>query len=137
MNLVAVYERLDARLATIDGLRHSPFPPAAVNVPHAFPEWPDGPDYDLSYDRGLHRLTVPVRVVVCPLGSVDRAAFAAVSAYANATGERSVKAALEADDDATEFQVIAVTRASFGVVTIAAIDYYSASFDVTIWIGAS
>lgn len=136
MIIASVLSRVATRLATISSLtkRTTAYPPDALpGVPWAFPEWPSEVAYDQTMGRGMDRITLPVRVVVAPRAAVDRAAWASLSVYADGSGTSSVKAALETEDSATEFSTLEVTGASFGTIAVGGVEYYGASFDVTIY----
>lgn len=81
-------------LATIDDLRVRPLIPSLVTPPMAVVQ-PQQIEYDLNAQRGLNRYTFTVSVFV--VKADDRAAQVRVDPYVSPTGDRSVKAALEAD----------------------------------------
>lgn len=129
MNLGAVMDDLGAALATIDGLRVSPYWADRVHAPAAVIGWPEPLTFDLTMGRGGDRVELPVIVLV---GRVDtRTARDTVSAYADGSGSRSVKAVLEAHTP-TAYHSARVDRAEFGVMTVAAVEYLAATFYVDI-----
>ena len=97
INLTAVMDGLEARLATISGLRVSDVVPDQINPPHAFVGVPPVPDYHGAMRMGLSRLEVPVWVFVS--AALDRIGQRALAAYASPSGATSIRQALEAPDD--------------------------------------
>lgn len=129
MNLAAVMDDLGTQLATISGLRVFPYSADRVTPPAAVVMWPDQYDFDATMARGGDRVTMPVTVLTGRV--VERAARDELAAYADGSGERSIKAVLEAGAY-TAFDSCRVTGAQFAVTTIASVDYLSAEFSVDI-----
>ena len=98
-------------------------PPAAVV------SYPETIDFDQTYGRGADKMTIPVVVVVGRAS--DRAARDALGAYCDGSGASSVKAVLESGTY-TAFHTVRVESIEFDVVTIAAVDYMAALFDLDI-----
>jgi len=129
MNLADVMSELADRLDTIEGLRVFPYTANKVAPPAASVGLPDEYTYDAAYGRGADALTVPIVVVV---GKLDaRSSHLQLSRYADGSGERSVKAAVEAGET-DAFDSARVTSVDFAVITIAAVDYLGATFTVDI-----
>lgn len=93
MNLADVMDELAARIETIDGLQVFSFPPDNVAVPAAVVTYPEAYDYDATYSRGSDRLTIPMVVMVGKAS--DRSSRDQLSAYADGSGARSIKAVVE------------------------------------------
>lgn len=95
-SVTSVREGLDARLATITGLRHSAFAPGQVNEPHAF-VIPDEPaiTFDETMARGSDQMHMVIVLLVTK--ALDRTAQALLDAYLAGSGAQSVKAAIEGD----------------------------------------
>lgn len=87
-------EAMGTALAAIDDLRVRPIIPSQVTPPMAVIQ-PQQIEYDLNAQRGLNRYTFTVSVFV--VKADDRSAQLRVDPYVSPTGDRSVKAALEAD----------------------------------------
>jgi hypothetical protein len=96
IDLTAIMDGLEARLATISGLRTSDVVPDQINPPHAFVGVPPVPEYHGAMRMGLTRLEVPVWVMVS--AALDRIGQRLLASYANPSGVTSIRAALEAAD---------------------------------------
>jgi hypothetical protein len=130
MNLGDVMDQVGDRANTITGLRVFKHPPPKVSPPAAWVAYPEGYVYDATYGRGMDRITNLGVVVV--VGKVsDRSARDRISAYADGSGARSIKAVLEAGTY-TAFDTIRVVDASFDVLTVAGDDYLAALFTLDI-----
>lgn len=110
MDLVAVMQEVSDRLDTIAGLRCFPYPPDSVHPPAAIVQLPEDYTYDVTYGRGMDRLTLPVLLVVGR--SSDRASYKELAAYAAGSGAKSIKAVLDADGY-TSFDLARVMTAEF------------------------
>lgn len=93
--LLDVMEGLEAALATIPGLRVSDVVPDQINPPQAVVGVPPVPAYRETFRMGTSRIEMPMWVFVS--AAVDRVAQHSLAAYASPSGERSVRAAVEAD----------------------------------------
>jgi hypothetical protein len=93
MLLSDVMDELAARLDVIDGLRVHAFPADNVNVPQAVVTYPETLTFDETYGRGSDRLTIPVVVLVGKAS--DRASRDQLAAYADGSGVKSIKSAIE------------------------------------------
>lgn len=113
----------------VSGLRAFAFVKGNVAPPVALVMLPETIEYDVTYARGADRITLDVVVAV---GKADsRSAFDAISAYASGSGSSSIKAAIEAGTY-TSLHTVRVTSATFDVITIGAVDYLGATFQVDI-----
>lgn len=126
IDLNAVMDTLGVRLSAIDGLRVADYPSDAANPPQAIVSLPETVEYDAVAGRGADRVVIPVLVLVGKVS--DRSARDAVARYVSGEGAWSVKAAIEAGD-----LTVRVTAARIDVVTIQAIEYLGASFDVEVY----
>lgn len=93
MRLNDVMDELAARIDGIDGLRVHAFPADNVAPPAAEVVYPESYEYDATYGRGSDRLTVPVIVTVGRAS--DRASAINLGAYADGSGPKSIKSAIE------------------------------------------
>ena len=132
MDLEAVATELATRLDSIAGLRVSVFGPEnkRVHPPHAIVTLPAEPIvYHGTYNAG-GAMTEATFSIVLLLGKVhSRSAYAALAAYASATGARSVKVAIESGVYVTCDDPI-VTTGAFDEYSMAGDDYLAAIFDV-------
>lgn len=126
-----VMAELAARLATVTDINVFPFPPDNASPPAAWVEWPDVVTYDLTFGRGMDTLTLAVVVIVGKVSDQD--AIAQLTEFADGSGTRSVKALLESTGGTyTAMDTVQVTRAEFGLVTLAGTAYDGAWFYVDI-----
>lgn len=128
----AVMEGIEARLATIAGLRSAAIIPDQITVPQAVVGVPSIPMYHQTMGMGRFRLEPTVTVFVST--SLDRIGQMKLAGYANPTGASSIRAAIEGDrtlggvvDDCivTDFQ-------SLGMVTVGAIEYLAGQFTLQV-----
>lgn len=96
ISLTAIMDGLEARLATISGLRVSDVVPDQINPPQAFVGVPPVTDYHGSMRMGLTRLEVPVWVMVS--AALDRIGQRRLAEFASPSGTASIRAAVEAPD---------------------------------------
>lgn len=129
MNLANVMQAVADRLAVISGLNTFGYPVATVSPPAAIVTYPESISFDGTYRRGLDRIILPLVLVVG--GVSDLSTRDAIGAYCDGSGPSSVKAVLESGSY-TAFDTITVTEATFDVVSIAAVDYLAALFDLDI-----
>lgn len=129
MDLGNVMDAISTRLDTITGLRCFASPPATLVPPAAVVSYPDTLAFDATYGRGMDRLDLPVVVVVGR--PTDRSTRDNLSLYCDGSGASSVKAVLESGTYSA-FHTVRVKDIEFDVVTIAAIDYMAAIFNLDI-----
>lgn len=132
-SVIAVREGLDARLATIAGLRHSAFAPGVINEPHAFVMVAEPAiTFDETMGRGSDQLHMNI-VLLTPKTS-DRVAQALLDPYLAGSGSQSIKAAIEGDPTlggVADWTV--VTGVPFyGPMDYDGVMYFGARFDVEI-----
>lgn len=128
MNIADVMDELGAALETIPDLRVFPYWADRVTPPAAVVTWPEV-TYDLTFVRGGDRLEIPLITLT---GKVDaRSARDLAAQYADGSGTHSVKVAVESYA-ATGWDSARVERVEFGVTSVAAVEYLSATFYVDI-----
>lgn len=130
LNLNAVTDALGVRLATITGLRVYDYPADAAAPPAAIVGLPTALEFDATKARGLDRCVIPVMLLVGRVS--DRASRDAMSAYLAGTGASSVKAAVDGNLGGAA-QSVRVMEARVEVVTLSAIEYLGATFDVEVY----
>jgi hypothetical protein len=134
LDLNAVMDAIGTRLSTITGLRVADYAAQQVNPPQAIVSLPTEPvEYDAVMGRGADRAVIPITVLV---GAVsDRASRDAIAAYISGTGALSVKVAVEGgnSDLGAAAQTVRVMTARVDIVTIGAVDYLGATFDVEVF----
>lgn len=127
----AVMDGLGVRLATISGLRVFDFAPDSISPPAAIVSLPDNVEYDVAMFRGADRLTIPVHVLVGKVS--DRNARDRLGDYLAGTGATSVKTAIEADKTlGGAADSVRVESATVSVITIAGMEFLSATFIVDV-----
>ncbi|TDB71802.1 hypothetical protein E1211_15235 [Micromonospora sp. 15K316] len=130
MNLDDVAGELGAALRTIDGLNVPEWGVDRVHPPFALIPLPDPITYDTTHGRGSDRIEDwPVLVLVAK--PTQPAARRAIAEYADGSGPKSVKAAIEARTY-TSCDSVRVATAEFDVVTYAGTDYLAAMFHLDI-----
>lgn len=134
LDLNAVMDAIGTRLLTISGLRVADYAAQSVNPPQAIVSLPTEPvEYDAVMGRGADRAVIPITVLV---GAVsDRASRDAIAAYVSGTGASSIKAAVEGttSDLGGAAQTVRVMTGRIDIVTIGAVDYLGATFDVEVF----
>lgn len=132
LDLNAVMDALGARLVGITGLRVYDYTSDSAAPPAAIVSLPKLIQYDAVMGRGADRIVIPVTVLVGRVS--DRAARDALGQYIAGSGAQSVKQAIEGDPTLGGIaQTTRVTEATVDVVTIQAVDYLGASFDVEVY----
>lgn len=94
-DLTAMAEAMATQLANIEGLRTQAQVRDIVAVPVAIVGPPTNIDYDTTMRNGANRYEFQVRLLVAR--TEERSAQVYLSEYAAPTGDRSIKAAIEAD----------------------------------------
>jgi hypothetical protein len=130
LDLGAVMDAIGVRLATIAGLRVADYPSDAANPPQAIVSLPEVVEYDTVMGRGADRVVIPITVLVGKVS--DRAARDALALFVSGSGASSVKAAVDGDLGGTA-HTARVTGATVNIVTIQAVDYLGASFEVEVY----
>jgi hypothetical protein len=133
LDLNAVMDAIGARLVGVTGLRVYDYAADAASPPAAIVALPDMVAYDEVAGRGADRVVIPVTVLVGRVS--DRAARDQLAQYVSGTGALSVKAAIEGGtgDLGGVAHTVRVTEARIEIVTIQAVEYLGASFDVEVY----
>lgn len=133
LDLNAVMDAIGARLVGVTGLRVYDYTADASSPPAAIVSLPRLVEYDAVAGRGADRLVIPVTILVGRVS--DRAARDQLGGYLSGTGAASIKTAIEGGDPPLggAAHTVRVTEATVDVVTIQAIDYLGASFDVEVY----
>lgn len=131
--LNAVMDAIGARLVGVTGLRVYDFAADSAAPPAAIVGLPTVVEYDAVMGRGADRVVIPITVLVGKVS--DRAARDQLGAYLAGTGASSIKTALEGSDPTLggTAQTVRVTEATTSIVTISAIEYLGASFDLEVY----
>lgn len=134
IDLNAVMDAIGTRLLGVTGLRVYDYAADAVSPPAAIVALPETVEYDVTAGRGADRVVIPVTVLVGKVS--DRTARDQLAQYVSGTGAQSIKTAIEGGADANLGGVahtVRITEARIDVVTIGAIEYLGASFDVEVF----
>lgn len=130
MQIDLVMDDIGAALATIDGLRAHPYYKDSVNAPAAIVGLPETYEFDSTFGRGSDMAVFPVTVVI---GRSDaERSRNALAKYLAGAGDSSIKEAVESFT-ATAYDSARVTTVVIGAVTIAAVSYLAATFDIEIY----
>lgn len=130
MILRNVQKAIAARAQTITDFQQvSDRPVDSITTPAAMVGYPDTIQYDVTYGRGADRMTIPLYVVVAKVS--DAAAADQLDKFADGTGTDSVKQVLESGTY-TAFDFVVVTSVEFQVITVQAVDYLAAIFNLDI-----
>lgn len=127
MNVTTVMAELGTALRTISGLRVFAFPADSAQPPFALVDFPQSVEYDSTYQRGADEATFPVLVGV-GRGN-DRNAQAALSAYMDGSGSKSIKAAIEATPEDVGMSA-RVVRATPAELVVGGQSFFGALFEV-------
>lgn len=126
--LPEVMDALDARLATIDGLRHSAHARDTITPPHAMVLVPGIENYRETFSRGTVLVTWKILLLVSK--SFDRIAQATLAGYASWTGANSIPLAIEGDLTlgGTVHQVVVDSFVNLGMVEVNTVPYLGGEF---------
>lgn len=130
LDLNAVMDAIGTRLVGVTGLRVADYPSDAANPPQAIVSLPETVEYDTVMGRGADRVVIPITVLVGKVS--DRAARDTLAQYVSGSGAQSIKAAVDGDLGGIA-HTARVTGATISVVTIQAVDYLGASFEVEVF----
>lgn len=133
LDLNAVMDAIGARLVGVTGLRVYDYAADGAPPPAAIVALPETVEYDTVAGRGADRVMIPVTVLVGRVS--DRAARDQLAQYVSGTGALSVKTAVEGNggDLGGVAHTVRVTEARIDVVTIQAVEYLGATFDVEVY----
>lgn len=128
-SISALRDAIQARLATIPGLRAHDIVPSQVNPPAAV-VIPATITYDATMRRGSDDFTFVIQLVVSK--AVDRVGQDRLDAFLSPFGSSSVKAAVDGDlDGAADFAHVASVD-SYGAVEWGGIEYFGAELTVNV-----
>jgi hypothetical protein len=132
MKVGDVMDEIAERLRQAPSLagRTNATPPASITGHGASVGYPDSYTFDAAYSRGLDRMTLPVWVVVG--NPTERQTRDRLTKYVDGSGEESIKALLEDDDEYQSFDTLRVASIEFLTMPIQAIDYLTAIFNLEI-----
>lgn len=132
MDLDAVMNALGDALTAIDDLNVYPFNTSSLVAPAAVVGLPEVVEYDQTMGRGSDRARVPLWLVVCNVD--DLTAVTAINSYLSATGDNSIKAAVEADTTlGGAADTIRVVDATPETIVIGGVEYLAAMFTIDVW----
>ena len=130
MDLDAVADELATALKTISGLHVPEWGVQRIHSPAAVIPLPERIDYDSTYGRGSDHFP-DLEVIVLVANPTQPAARRAVAEYADGSGAKSVKAAVEAHAY-TSCDSVRVAWAEFDSAKYAGTDYLAAIFHLDI-----
>lgn len=130
--LVAIMQGIEARLATISGLRVDDLTPDQISPPFAFVGVPPISAYHGTFGRGKFALEPTVTVLVS--AGWSRTGQLALAAYANPTGASSVITAIEGDKTlgGVVDDCIVVDFRPLGAEEVGLIGYYGGVFGLRV-----
>lgn len=131
MNVQEVREAIAARLDTIDKLRTSATAQRAAYPPCAWVLLPESIEFDKTYGRGMDTMTLSVLLLVGLANSEH--SERAIEAYADGSGPKSIKAAVDgagSEDEPFDFAVVQSVK--FGTYQVAENDYLGAEFEIMV-----
>lgn len=133
-----IMDGLEARLATISGLRVSDVSPGQISPPCAIVGVPAITSYHATFGSG--RMTLDdLTVTVLVSAAIDRVGQKKLAGYANPTGSTSIKAAVEGDKTlgGVVDDCIVVSFRPLGLDEVGVIGYFGGIFQLrAIAIGA-
>lgn len=129
MNPASVMAELADKLDGVTGLRVYPFPPDVAPPPCAIVGYPNSITFDVSGARGTDRMQVPVFVLVDR--NWDRATTGKLSDYMAGAGASSIKQLVQTRPH-TAFSTARVASITLGVIVVAAVELWAATFLVDI-----
>jgi len=121
---------LGVALAAVEGLTVAEWGVQRIHPPTALVAMPERVDYDATYGRGSDRFP-DWSVFVLVARPTDPVARRAIGEYADGSGAKSVKAAVEAHTY-TACDSVRVAWCEFDAVTYAGNDYLAAMFHLDI-----
>ena len=131
MDVPEVMSGLGNQLRTISGLRVRDYPSDSTNPPEAIVSFPENIEYDTVMARGADRLVFPVTVLVGRVS--DRTARTRLGDYLSGEGDRSVKAAIEADKTlGGAADTTRVMEADTAIWTMGGSDLLAATFTIEV-----
>lgn len=130
--LLQVMRGIEARLATISGLRVSDTAPSQINPPAAFCAVPPVENYHRTFQRGRFSLTPQIWVFTS--AAVDRVGQELLAEYADPVGEKSIVAALYGDKTlgGVVHDLIVRSFRPLDIEEFGAIGYFGGLFEVEV-----
>lgn len=129
--LTDIREDLALRLAEIHGLNVYATIPDSIEEPACVIGMPDPAVFNLTYGPTGVTYTIPVRLYVARVDSME--AQALIDPYIAPTGTASIKQAVEATTVDACWQVVVVTQvADFGAYQIGGLDYLGCEFQTEV-----
>jgi hypothetical protein len=128
--LKAILLGVEARLATIAGLRTSAIVPEAISPPHALVGLPPIPTYRSTMSRGTYELDLTVTVLVS--AGISRIGQMMLADYASVSGALSIPLAIEADRTlgGTVDDCVVTSFRPLGLDEVGVISYYGGVFNL-------
>ena len=132
--LPALLDGIESLLDNIDGLRTrdvvGPQLPVSGSASVAVVMTPDIPSYRQTMGRGIY--TVAVEVLVLTATSVDRVGQRRLAEFASQTGDRSIRAAVEADKTlgGTALESYLDSFRHLGIEEVGTIGYFGGIFTI-------
>lgn len=130
MNLKDVMDQVGDALESITDLNVFRFPPYSLTPPAVVVSYPEQYNYDSTYGRGMDRIP-DLQVVVVEGRPTDHSTRDRLAAYADGSGPRSIKQAIEAGTY-TACDSVRVVSVLFDPVDIGGTTYMAALFEVDI-----
>lgn len=130
MDLEDISGELATALGTIEGLNVPEWGVQRVQSPAVVITLPERIDYDATYGRGSDHIP-DLSVIVLVANPTQPTARKAIAAYADGSGAKSVKAAIEAHEY-TSCDSVRVAWAEFDSAKYAGTDYLAAIFHLDI-----
>ena len=123
---------LETRLATISGLRHTPYLPDQINPPQAVVWLPRIKAYHGTMARGTMELEAEIHLYVSDV--LSRVTRKALGGYMDVTGTNSIITAIEGDKTlgGLALDLYVDDAAEFSPNEIAGIGFYGARFNIQI-----
>jgi hypothetical protein len=130
--ILQIMRGIEARLATIDGLRVSDTAPGEISPPAAFCAIPPVDNYHKTFQRG--RFGLSPQIWVFTSAAVDRVGQEALAAYANPTGDKSIIAAIYGDKTlgGVVEDIIVRSFRPLGMEEVGLIGYFGGVFETEI-----
>lgn len=129
MNVATVIDELVTALGSISGLRVYGFVAGSIAPPTAIVGLPDNATFDLTFQRGMDQLTMPVTVLLSKAD--DRISTKQLANYLAGSGAKSIKAAIDGGTY-TAADSVTVTSAEVTIETVGGIEYLVATFSVSV-----
>lgn len=127
VNLGDCMDQVANRLSTIAGLRVHAWPVTSVTPPTAVVLFPQNYTYDVTYGRGVDRMTLQVAVMVGR--ATERTTRDLLAKYLDGSGPSSVKAVLDSGTYGA-FDSVRVTGVDVDIMTMNSVDFWGAVFDL-------